>query len=49
MGQSEFTVPGVVALHSLSEPVHGPSYVHLRRPEKSVMIGTFSMLLILVH
>lgn len=36
VGQSEFTVSGVVALHCLSEPIFGPSFVHLQNPEKLV-------------
>lgn len=38
VGQSEFTVSGVVALHCLSEPVFGPSFVHLQNPEKLVIL-----------
>ena len=34
VGQSEFTVPCVVALHSITESVHGPSFTHLRPAEK---------------
>ena len=34
VGQTEFTVPGVVALHLLSEPVLGPPMAHLRTPTK---------------
>ena len=31
VGQSEFTVPGVVSLHLLSEPILGPPMTHIRR------------------
>ena len=36
MGQTEFTVPGVVSLHLLTEPVLGPPMSHLRKPTKLV-------------
>jgi len=34
LGQTEFTVPSVVSLHTLSSPVFGPSYTHQQFPEK---------------
>ena len=34
VGQCEFTVSGLVSLHCIKEPVHGPSFVHQRPPEK---------------
>jgi len=34
VGQTEFTVPGVVSLHTLSSPVFGPPYTHQQLPEK---------------
>ena len=40
VGQSEFTVPGVVSLHLLSEPVLGPPMTHIRRrPTKLVSVN----------
>jgi hypothetical protein len=39
VGQSEFTIPGVVSLHLITEPVFGPSFVHLKRPRKSFVYG----------
>lgn len=33
-GQPEFTVPGCVSVHTVTEPVFGPNYTHIRRPEK---------------
>lgn len=36
VGQREFTVPGTVSLHLLTEPVLGPPMTHLRVPTKLV-------------
>lgn len=35
-GQPEFTVPGCVSVHTIIEPVFGPNYTHIRKPEKYV-------------
>ena len=37
VGQSEFTVAGVIALHLLTQPVFGPPYTHPRQPYKYVL------------
>ena len=34
VGQTEFTVPGVIALNIATEPLLGPPYMHIREPEK---------------
>ena len=34
IGQTEFTVPGVIALHLITKPLLGPSYTHPLLPEK---------------
>eukprot|EP00898_Chlorokybus_atmophyticus_P006849 jgi/Chlat1/7165/Chrsp57S06747 len=39
VGQCEFTPPGMVALHVLSTPVHGPPSCHLRDPVRAYFIG----------
>lgn len=33
-GQPEFTVPGCVSVHTVTEPVFGPNYTHIRRAER---------------
>lgn len=33
-GQPEFTVPGCVSAHSVTEPLFGPNYTHIRKPER---------------
>ena len=48
VGQSEFTVPGVVSLHLLTEPVLGPPMTHLRRPTKLVSFGALVTFLLSV-
>lgn len=45
VGQSEFTLPGVVSLFRITEPVFGPPCAHLRRPEKQVAVGVFVLVL----
>ena len=39
LGQSEFTVSGLVSLHILSTPLLSPSHLRLRKPELSFFIG----------
>ena len=34
VGQCEFTVSGLVSLHCITDPVHGPAFVHQRTPKK---------------
>ena len=33
-GQPEFTVPEVLSLHTVTDPLLGPPYTHLRKPYK---------------
>lgn len=33
-GQPEFTISGCVSVHTITEPVFGPNYTHIRKPEK---------------
>lgn len=36
-GQPEFTVPGSVSVHTITEPVFGPNFTHIKKPEKHVI------------
>ncbi|XP_023022136.2 polynucleotide 5'-hydroxyl-kinase NOL9 [Leptinotarsa decemlineata] len=36
-GQSEFTVPGSISVLTVTEPICGPNYTHLRRPDRSYL------------
>ncbi|KZT53361.1 hypothetical protein CALCODRAFT_440225 [Calocera cornea HHB12733] len=42
VGQSEFTPPGLVALHILTCPHFGPSFTHLLQPYKAHYVGSSS-------
>lgn len=33
-GQPEFTVPGCVSFHTITEPVFGPNYTHIKKPDR---------------
>lgn len=33
-GQPEFTVPGCVSYHTITEPVFGPNYTHIKKSER---------------
>jgi hypothetical protein len=39
LGQSEFTISGLISLHILSSPILSPSHLRLRKPELSFFIG----------
>ena len=44
-GQPEFTVPGCISAILVNEPILGPSYTHLRKPDRCVnFIATFNLL-----
>ncbi|XP_056640156.1 polynucleotide 5'-hydroxyl-kinase NOL9-like [Diorhabda sublineata] len=36
-GQSEFNLPGCISIVNITEPVLGPNYTHLQRPERSYL------------
>jgi polynucleotide 5'-kinase involved in rRNA processing len=42
LGQTEFTPAGMVSLHAITEPVFGPTYMHLRTPASACNIGATS-------
>ena len=42
IGQSEFNVSGMVALHILQDPVFGPPFMHIRKPHTSHFVGASS-------
>ncbi|RKP10145.1 hypothetical protein THASP1DRAFT_22118 [Thamnocephalis sphaerospora] len=42
LGQAEFTSPGLVSLHRLSDPILGPPYTHTHTPYRSAFIGRAS-------
>ena len=42
LGQSEFSAPGLVALHRVSAPVFGPPHTHVRACEASCFVGAVS-------
>ncbi len=33
-GQTEFTPPGIISIHLISQPIMGPNFTHMRHPEK---------------
>ncbi|KAJ9080810.1 Polynucleotide 5'-hydroxyl-kinase grc3 [Entomophthora muscae] len=39
IGQTEFTAPGVLALHFLTEPILGPPFTQLRQPAQACYLG----------
>lgn len=39
VGQPEFSVPGLVSLYVISEPILAPCHLNLRTPELSVFVG----------
>ena len=39
LGQPEFTVPGLLSLHIITEPILSPTHMHLREPLLSYFIG----------
>jgi hypothetical protein len=39
LGQPEFSVPGLLSLHVVSEPILAPCHLNLRTPELSVFVG----------
>lgn len=36
-GQSEFTVPGCISIVTISEPLFGVNYTHLKTPDRSIV------------
>lgn len=36
-GQSEFTLPGCISVITVTEPILGPNYTHLQKPERSYL------------
>jgi len=43
VGQPEFTLPGSVSLLEIKDPVFGPHFCHMRKPVRSIFVGTISM------
>ena len=42
VGQSEFTISGLVSLHIFDKPITLPSHLNLRKPELSYFVGDIS-------
>jgi polynucleotide 5'-kinase involved in rRNA processing len=42
VGQTEFTIPGVVSIHKICSPLLGPTYSHLNEPLLSYYFGATS-------
>ncbi|KAG8834250.1 Polynucleotide 5'-hydroxyl-kinase grc3, partial [Serendipita sp. 405] len=49
IGQTEFTPPGMVSLHVLTEPVFGPPFTHLRQPFRAHFVGSTSVRSLHLH
>ncbi|KAG8806919.1 Polynucleotide 5'-hydroxyl-kinase grc3 [Serendipita sp. 399] len=49
IGQPEFTPPGMVSLHVLTEPIFGPPFTHLRNPFRAHFVGSTSIRSLPLH